>query len=212
MKILSSTLRFPDWRFCKRTRNPQGIWVWWPVGLDCKTSTGLGETETCFWEQKQVLCAPGPRGKEQCPHRRLSLTYQWMLEVWVSSSGSPRGWRHWQQQSWVMPPYAFLEISTNPTMHPGQGHLRAMAIWGRSAAPPISRQLDYSFTGTSLPTRVKPRLRPSHQEAFTNLLASSSFCNHWQPLQQNIVQFQMSVVLRELCFSAFWLNLALPPL
>lgn len=108
-----------------------------------------GNRDFAFGEQKQVLCAPGPRGKEQCPHRRLSLTYQWMLEVWVSSSGSPRGWRHWQQQSWVMPlVYAFLEISTNPTMHSRAGSPQGKWLFeGGSAAPPISRQLDYSFTG-----------------------------------------------------------------
>ena len=49
--------------------------------FDYRTSTGLGETETPFLEgTHKVVCTLGPRGKEQCSHRRLNHTYQLVLE------------------------------------------------------------------------------------------------------------------------------------
>ena len=63
------------------TRNPQGIWLWRPVGLDCKTFTKLEETDTPLLEgTNNTLWAPGTRRKEQWLHRRLTQTYLWVLE------------------------------------------------------------------------------------------------------------------------------------
>ena len=182
MKILSSTLRFPAWRLCKRTRNPQGIWVWWPVGLDCKTSTGLGETETSLLESKNKFCV------HQDPKEGRSVpTEDWASptnECWRygsvavaphgdggTSSNSP-GWCPWYMPSWRFP----LTLLCTP----GQGHLRVNGYLREGVQPhPSADNWITVLLGTSLPTRVKPRLRPSHQENLTNLLASSSSCNHW---------------------------------
>ena len=57
-------------------RNPQGIWVWKPVGFDYRTFTGLGNR--LLEGTNQTLCAPGPRRKEQWPHKRLSQTCLWV--------------------------------------------------------------------------------------------------------------------------------------
>ena len=48
------------------------------------------------------FCAPGPRRKEQWPHKRLTQTCPWVsgslwLEVWLGG-GLLQGWRHWVQQ------------------------------------------------------------------------------------------------------------------
>ena len=51
------------------------------MGFDCRTLAGLGETETPLLKGKhKVVCASGPRGKEQWPHRRLNQTYLLVLE------------------------------------------------------------------------------------------------------------------------------------
>ena len=57
------------------TENPQGIWLWRPVGLDYRTSTGLGKQ--LLEGRNKTLYAPGARRKDQCPHNRLSQTCLW---------------------------------------------------------------------------------------------------------------------------------------
>ena len=75
-KVLGSTKDFPTWGFGKGTKNPKGIWLWRPVGFDYRNYTKL-------WKQllkdtKKTLCIPGPRRKEQWPHKRLTQTCLWM--------------------------------------------------------------------------------------------------------------------------------------
>ena len=54
----------PAWGSGIRGRSPQSIWLWRPAGLDCRSSTGLGEAETPFLEDAHnVLHVPGPRAK-----------------------------------------------------------------------------------------------------------------------------------------------------
>ena len=75
-KVLGPTTDFPTWGSSEGTENPQGIWLWRPVGFDYRTSTGLGK-----WTLEgtnKALCTPGPRRKEQCPHKRLSQTWLWV--------------------------------------------------------------------------------------------------------------------------------------
>ena len=58
------------------------------MGFDCRTSTGRGETETTLLEgTHKVVCASGPRGKEQRPHRRLNQTYLLVLEGLLQRQG-----------------------------------------------------------------------------------------------------------------------------
>ena len=42
-KVLGPTTDLPTWGSSKRTENPQGIWLWRPVGFDYRTSTGVGK-------------------------------------------------------------------------------------------------------------------------------------------------------------------------
>ena len=42
-KVLGPTIVFPTWGSSEGTENPQGIWLWRPVGFDYRTSTGLGK-------------------------------------------------------------------------------------------------------------------------------------------------------------------------
>ena len=63
-----------------RRRNTQSIWLWRPIGLECKTSTGLGEKETPHLESShKVSHALGPRAK-QWLHKTLGQTYLQDLE------------------------------------------------------------------------------------------------------------------------------------
>ena len=74
-------------------RNPERIYIWRPVGFDHRNSKRLGETETVLVEgTHRVLCAPGPRKKNQWPHKRLGETYLFALEgiLWRWGGG---GWR-----------------------------------------------------------------------------------------------------------------------
>ena len=73
VKVLSPMSGFPTWGSGNRRRNSQRIRLWRLAGFDCRTSAGLGETETTLLEgTHKVLCTSGPKGKEQWPHRRLN--------------------------------------------------------------------------------------------------------------------------------------------
>ena len=77
------------WGSSKGTRNPQGFWLWRPTGFDCRTSIGLREIETSHLEgTNKILCAPGLRGKEQWPHRRLNQTNHLVFDELLRSHGS----------------------------------------------------------------------------------------------------------------------------
>ena len=82
------------------TENPQGIWLWRPVGFDYITSTGLGN-QRLLEDTNYTLYTPGPRRKEKWLHKRLSQTG--LERSGVSGrgvGGLPQGHRHWPQQSW----------------------------------------------------------------------------------------------------------------
>ena len=51
------------------------------MGSDCRTLTGLGETETPLLEgTHKVVCTSGPRGRSSDPQSRLNQTYLLVLE------------------------------------------------------------------------------------------------------------------------------------
>ena len=124
MKVLSPASGFPSRGSSKWTSNPQGIWAWSPAGLDCRISTGLGKTETPFLQDTgKAWCAPGTRGKEQWPHRRLSQTYLWVLEALLRRWGlavACHGNRDTGSSSPGRRPlaWALLEIAVSPTIEP----------------------------------------------------------------------------------------------
>ena len=129
-------------------RNSQRIRLWSLVGFDCRTSTGLGETETPLWEgTHKVMCASGPREKEQWPHRRLNQTYLLVLEGLLQRWGvavAHRGDKDTGSRSsgkyslaWALP-----ESAISPTKE----------LVGSSAGSPQAKQ----------PTGRKPS--PTHQQ------------------------------------------------
>ena len=71
------TTDFPTWVSSKETENPQGIWLWRPVGFDYRTSTELGK-QKLLEDTNKTLWALGPRRKEQWPHKRVSQTCLWV--------------------------------------------------------------------------------------------------------------------------------------
>ena len=80
VKVLSPMLGFPAWSGNGR-RSHQRVWLWRPARFNCRTSIGLVETKTPLFEgTHKYLCAPGPRGKKQWPHRRVGQTYLLVLE------------------------------------------------------------------------------------------------------------------------------------
>ena len=60
----------------KGTENPQRIWLWRPGDLITQLTQDWGNR--LLEGTNKTLCAPGPRRKEQCPHKRLSQTCLWV--------------------------------------------------------------------------------------------------------------------------------------
>ena len=86
MKVLSSTV----WGSVIRRKNPRNIWLWSPVGPDCRNSTRLGEIKTPRWEGT-------PRSHETSSQGKSSdFTGAWArLICWswkVSWGGRERLW------------------------------------------------------------------------------------------------------------------------
>ena len=71
------TADFPTWGSSKATENPQGIWLWRPVGFDYRTCTELGK-QKLLEDTNKTLWVPGPRRKEQWHHKRVSQTCLWV--------------------------------------------------------------------------------------------------------------------------------------
>ena len=80
MKVLSLMSCFQACRSGKGTGNPQGIWLWRPVGFNYRTSKALLDKDSILKGDKQNLSAPWPTGKEEWPHRRPKQTYLLKLE------------------------------------------------------------------------------------------------------------------------------------
>ena len=92
-KVLGPTTGFPTWGSGKGTENPQKIWVWRPVGFDCRTYTGLGKQT--LGVHKQNLEDPGELRQSQKTDPDLPVSVQESpAEAWVGS-GLLQGEGHW---------------------------------------------------------------------------------------------------------------------
>ena len=70
----------PEWGSGIGRRNPQSLGLWRPVGLECRSSTGLGEAEIPLLEGAHTVShALGLRAK-QWLHQSLGQTYLQVLE------------------------------------------------------------------------------------------------------------------------------------
>ena len=138
----------PTWGSGNERRNFQTIRLWRLVGFNCRTSTGLGETETLLLEGTQkVVCTSGPSGKEQWPHRRLNQTYLLVLEGLLQRQGvavphhEDKGTGSRSSGKYSLA-WALLETAISPTKGPV----------GASAGSPQAKQ----------PTRRE--FSPTHQQ------------------------------------------------
>jgi len=149
----------------KGFRNPQEILFWRLVGLDCGTSTELGEIETSLLESTKKPCShqdPGERSSNpghwasECwrvPYGGVGL--QW-LATWTMALGAATvlGGAPWSEPSWRSP-LALLQgwVASGQTTNRG------------NTAPPVIRQLDKVLLGTALPPEQDqffPTASPSH--------------------------------------------------
>ena len=67
-KVLRPTTDFSTWGSGKGTENPQGIWLWRPVGFDYRTSTGLGRDS----RRAQT---------KRCAHQSCPSTKNWIKNL-----------------------------------------------------------------------------------------------------------------------------------
>ena len=130
VKVLSPMSGFPAWGSDKRTGNPQGIWPWWPVGFDYRTSTGTRGNRDSILGGHKILYAPTPRWKKQWPHRRQSQNDTLVLEglLWrcasarahhrdegtASSSPELALYRAYKLQGWVTSGQTTSKVGVQP--------------------------------------------------------------------------------------------------
>ena len=165
MKVLSHMSGFPTWGSGNGRRNSQRIRLWRLVGFDCRTSTGLGETETPLLEgTHKVVCASGPRGKEQWPHRRLNQSYLLVLEglcrgggrLWLTVgtrtlAAEVLGSTPWREPSRSLP----LAPSKKLYVGSSAGSPQAKQPTGRELSPTHQQTRGLKFYW-ALPTRATP--------------------------------------------------------
>ena len=71
------------------------------MGIDCRTSTGQGETENPLLEgTHKVVCASGPRGRSSDPEPDLPASVGGFSAEVGGGSVSPWGQGHWQHKFW----------------------------------------------------------------------------------------------------------------
>ena len=98
-KVLGCTTDFPTWGSGKGTENPQGIWLWRPVGFDYRTYKGQGKQTLGGHKQNLVHTRTQEKGavtpEETDPDLPVSVQNS-LAEAWVDS-GLWQGQGHWIQ-------------------------------------------------------------------------------------------------------------------
>ena len=88
-KVLGPTTDFPTWGSSKGPENPQGIWLWRPVGFDYRTSTGLGK-QTLGGHRQNLMCTRShEKGRVSLQETEPDLpvsVQESPVEVWVHST------------------------------------------------------------------------------------------------------------------------------
>ena len=154
-KVLEPTTDSPTWGSGKGTENPQGIWLWRPVGFHCRISTGLGNR---LLEGATNLFTSGPRRKEQWPCNKLSQTCLWVpwslrrrcgltvascgvRALTTTDLGAPECWR---KSFWKRLPLPLPEFGLRPDYREGtQPH-------------PSAENWIKNLLGMTLPTGARP--------------------------------------------------------
>ena len=113
-------VRLPSLGYGIRRRSPQSIWLWRPVGLECRSSTGLGETETPLLEGTHKVSraqGPGQSGDSIRAWARptcgsssvswgdggLSVAHWWWMPQGILISMSSPGGCHFGTETWPHP-------------------------------------------------------------------------------------------------------------
>ena len=141
-------VRVPSEGSSIRRRSPQSIWLWKPAGLECRSSIGLGETETPLLEgAHKVSHELGPRAK-QWIHRSLGHTYLQVLEDLLGrfSCGSLWGQGHWW---WTPGNTHWCELS------------QRSPFWHRELAPPTAFRLQCWDSSGHTTNKVGTQAYPS---------------------------------------------------
>ena len=152
VRVLSLMSGSPVWRSGIRRRRPQSIWLWRPVGLECRSSTGLGEETPLIKATHEVSHAMGPRAKHWL-HKSLGWTWLQALECILGRRGSAvahcgdndTGSRCSRKYSlaWALPEVMILAPRPSPTQQPPGSSVQMPQIkepTGWDTDPPISRQ------------------------------------------------------------------------
>ena len=165
------TSGFPTWESGNRRGNSQRIRLWRLAGFDCRTSTGLGETETPLLEgTHKVVCTSGPRGKEEWPHRRLNQTSLLVLGGLLQRRGVAVA--HCEDKdtgsissgkyslAWALPESAI--IPTKEPVTSSAGSPQAKQPTGRELSPTHQQTSRLKFYW-ALPNRATPN--STHQQS-----------------------------------------------
>ena len=117
LKVLSPKSGFPAWGYNRGTGNPHGIWPGRPVGLDYRTSTGLGETEIPVLEgnKTQRKGAATPQETEPKPPAGAGGS---PVEEGVSGGSPQEGGTGNRSPRRAPLAKALLEVAINPTIEP----------------------------------------------------------------------------------------------
>ena len=122
VKVLNPMSVSPAWGSDKVTGNPQGIWPWRPAGLDYRTSTELGKTDSSLAGNRQNLVWTNTLRKGVLTTQETEQNYLLVLEgiLWR------HGWAgaHHRDRDISSRPgrsplaLALLEVAINPTTEP----------------------------------------------------------------------------------------------
>lgn len=162
MRLPSPTSGFPAWRSDKGTGNPQDS------DLEGQWDLTVSLPWDCRKQIPVLECAPGPRGKEQRPHRRHKQNYLLVLEGLLQTVGQQglhwRGalaaavqegptwhkptWRSPLIQGWVRPnnyqggmqPHPPVDNCTKALPEQGPAH-HSKTQFFPSPVPPIKKPL-----------------------------------------------------------------------
>ena len=151
--VLSPTSGSPAWGSGIRRRSPQSIWLWRPAGLEWRSSTGLGETETplwrvhtrfhVHWDPAQRSDSMGAWAKPTGGFWKVSCGgrgWLWLTAMGLKTLVVAPGNIDWHELSWRSPFWHQDMGLPNSLQVPVLGHLRPNNQLAWNAAPPINRQ------------------------------------------------------------------------
>ena len=171
-KVLGPQQIFPNLEFSKGTENPQGIWLWRPVGFDYRTSTGLGKPT--LGGHKQNLVHTRSQEKEQFSHKRLSQTCLCVPRSLQQRHGSTVAWcgvRSTEYNSACTSPFQ----GGHQYLHCPYHRLASGQTTRREHSPSHQQKtrlkIYWAWPRPSKQDPVSPTVSLSHQDAFISFLS-----------------------------------------